>query len=202
MPTELSTNCFQVPAGPSRYAKNVASRFTCIAEQKLCVPQNNNNKQVCLDCGASFSGLYSLKRHKKTVCGKNRNPNGEYKCELCGKTYDSKGSLSRHLKSQCKFQKIKIIYVCIFCKEYKFFTQLCSLKRHIKTYHKEQYINKQLLDNCRIISTDLPLKIRSPIDLSQHQSGNDSHMGDNRFSRSDTAIFSLPPTNSGKSGKK
>lgn len=90
----------------------------------------NKKRYMCPVCSKRLSHRYTLDRHLKTVCGKIRNTTGKWQC-VCERRYESQGSLSRHLKYECDQPPQ---FNCIFCN--KFFSQKCSLTRHLKKKHR------------------------------------------------------------------
>lgn len=96
---------------------------------------------TCSKCGKGLSYVFTLNRHCKTTCNKERNTNGEWKCENCPRSYQSKGNLVRHTNTCGKPRQ----FHCIFC--LRAYTQNCSLKRHLKSKHKLSNDKKELDKN-------------------------------------------------------
>ncbi|XP_014482687.1 PREDICTED: zinc finger protein 787-like [Dinoponera quadriceps] len=86
----------------------------------------------CSKCGKGLSHMFTLNRHRRTVCGKVRNSNGKWKCEHCTRTYKTEGNLARHIRYECDVPRQ---FHCIFCN--RAFTQRCSLSRHLKKFHNQ-----------------------------------------------------------------
>nr|XP_012225998.1 PREDICTED: zinc finger protein 236-like [Linepithema humile] len=174
--------------------------------QKFYPPQNYK-QFTCSDCRKGLSCAYALNRHKKTVCGKTRNPDGKWKCETCNRSYDSKGSLSRHLRNECN---VPSKFGCIFC--HRRFTQYSSLRRHEKKFHTEECKKIQEADaaqyelgnhlrrhNLEPKNSAFPnctyYRKRRRSESTSDQNNDNPRVSDDTSARSDTAIFSLPQTN-------
>ncbi|XP_019697136.1 putative transcription factor Ovo-like 1 [Harpegnathos saltator] len=87
---------------------------------------------MCSKCGKGLSHIFTLNRHRKTVCGKVRSTSGKWKCEHCARSYKTEGNLSRHTRYECGVPRQ---FYCVFCK--RAFTQRCSLSRHLKKFHHQ-----------------------------------------------------------------
>ncbi|XP_033304273.1 oocyte zinc finger protein XlCOF6-like isoform X2 [Bombus vosnesenskii] len=85
---------------------------------------------ICSNCGKGYTHIFTLNRHRRTVCGKRRNNGGKWKCTRCKRSYATKGNLDRHIQYACG---VKRKFCCFVC--HSMFTQRCSLIRHLKTFH-------------------------------------------------------------------
>ena len=91
---------------------------------------HNEEKLKCETCEAEFGYLNSLRRHKLN-CG---NIGRNHKCVQCEKKYKSKETLQNHIFAKHAESK----HICQFCG--KQFHLKCSLTRHVKNVHNNQYI--------------------------------------------------------------
>ena len=91
---------------------------------------------MCSNCGKGYTHVFTLNRHRRTVCGKNRNTTGKWKCARCKRSYATKGNLDRHIQYACG---VKRKFRCFVCQ--RMFTQRCSLIRHLKNFHNDSFDN-------------------------------------------------------------
>ena len=87
---------------------------------------------TCSSCGKCYTHIFTLNRHRRTVCGKIRNTSGKWKCPRCSRAYATEGNLMRHIKFECGVRRR---FICIICNHR--FTQRCSLLRHLKSFHNQ-----------------------------------------------------------------
>ena len=89
---------------------------------------------MCSSCGKGYTHIFTLNRHRRTVCGKIRNTSGKWKCPRCSRSYVTEGNLVRHVRFECGVRRK---FCCIFCN--RKFTQRCSLIRHLRNFHNESF---------------------------------------------------------------
>ncbi|XP_076287959.1 uncharacterized protein LOC143212732 [Lasioglossum baleicum] len=89
---------------------------------------------MCSNCGKGYTHIFTLNRHRRTVCGKIRNTTGKWKCRRCNRAYVTEGNLVRHVRFECGVRRK---FCCIFCN--RKFTQRSSLTRHLRNYHNESF---------------------------------------------------------------
>ncbi|XP_034185227.1 uncharacterized protein LOC117606608 isoform X3 [Osmia lignaria lignaria] len=89
---------------------------------------------MCSSCGKGYTHIFTLNRHRRTVCGKIRNTSGKWKCPRCTRSYVTEGNLVRHVRFECGVRRK---FCCIFCN--RKFTQRCSLIRHLRNFHNESF---------------------------------------------------------------
>lgn len=130
-PTDLSTKSANFD--PTNFRSRSGSEPILPATQDVSIWKPKTDKPyMCPVCSKGFSHVFTLLRHRNTVCGKIRNTTGEWKCRHCNRTYETKGNLTRHCKFECGVSRQ---FYCIFCN--RKFTQRCSVKRHIENFHKK-----------------------------------------------------------------
>ncbi|KOC67974.1 Zinc finger protein Xfin [Habropoda laboriosa] len=113
--------------------------MSCTGDPRLLFQRNSSSwipetdkPYMCTNCGKGYTHIFTLNRHRRTVCGKVRNTNGKWKCARCSRSYVTEGNLVRHVKFECGVRRK---FCCIFCN--RKFTQRCSLIRHLRNFHNE-----------------------------------------------------------------
>ncbi|XP_076621377.1 uncharacterized protein LOC143341885 isoform X2 [Colletes latitarsis] len=106
---------------PTGVPNNATATFDpglgCSADPRLLfqgssawVPETDK-PYMCSSCGKGYTHIFTLNRHRRTVCGKIRNTNGKWKCPRCTRSYVTEGNLVRHV----------------------------SLIRHLRNFHNESF---------------------------------------------------------------
>nr|XP_033333669.1 zinc finger protein 467-like [Megalopta genalis] len=114
--------------------------LSCYAVPRLVLPDTSgwipetDKPYMCSSCGKGYTHIFTLNRHRRTVCGKIRNTSGKWKCPRCTRSYVTEGNLVRHVRFECGVRRK---FCCIFCN--RKFTQRCSLIRHLRNFHNESF---------------------------------------------------------------
>ncbi|XP_053974161.1 zinc finger protein 787-like [Hylaeus anthracinus] len=132
--------CLPPPDIPNNAPAPFDPGLGCSADPRLLfqgssawIPETDK-PYMCSSCGKGYTHIFTLNRHRRTVCGKIRNTNGKWKCPRCTRSYVTEGNLVRHVRFECGVRRK---FCCIFCN--RKFTQRCSLIRHLRNFHNESF---------------------------------------------------------------
>jgi len=87
------------------------------------------------DCHQRFSQVSNLIRHKRIHTGIR-----PFVCNICQKAYTSSSNLNQHINIH-KSKRSRSKFVCFVGDCDKSYLYICTLKKHISNYHKDEYSN-------------------------------------------------------------
>ncbi|XP_078043289.1 uncharacterized protein LOC144473357 [Augochlora pura] len=136
----LKPPCLPSTELPNNAAPPFDPGLSCSGDHRLMfqgsaawIPETDK-PYMCSSCGKGYTHIFTLNRHRRTVCGKIRNTSGKWKCPRCTRSYVTEGNLVRHVRFECGVRRK---FCCIFCN--RKFTQRCSLIRHLRNFHNESF---------------------------------------------------------------